>query len=407
MGLPMMAVFLRSHRLWALAALALTLFVRAAPAEEAPSPAQAFLKALAAPDSTPERRKAAWADLQKAGKPVPKSVVEAVEKARQRAWRTLAERIGSWEVRKVGMGLHTRIAPHQKAVRDVVAGANFSKAALDKAIEPIQKALDDVLAALKATPKFADTRRFLSETETYAAGTPLRFGWSEELGDTLVSEMVLSCYVAKPGGQRTLESNRHFGAWVDPSEYACIARLNVHRLLLGLEPLDMDLRLVVAARKHSEEMVAKKYFSHTSPTPRFAGFGQRASREHTGASGECIAGGAGDGVGAFRCWFYSQPHHQIMLMGTPAVGVGRCEATWTLMMGGSKMPGPDGGKMGLYVRQRYRAGNDPAAILALGKGCVEARLMPQAEDELERLLVIDPTNEAAKKALTAMRGGGR
>jgi len=394
------------HRPWLWVALALSALGRAAAGEEPPSPAQAFLHALSASDSTPAQRKAAWADLKKAGKAVPPAVVDAVDKARQRAWRALAGQVNSADVRRRGALLRIHIAPHQKGVRDVVAGAGFSGPVLDKAMEPIQKALDNVLAALKAMPKSAETRSLVGELETFAAGTPLRFGWSEELADALVSETVLGRYVARPQGQQALETNQRFGACIDPGEYACMARLNVHRLLLGLDPVEIDLRLVVAAKKHSEEMAAKKYFSHVSPTPKFAEFGQRASREHTGASGECIAAGQKDGVGAFQAWYYSQGHHKIMIMGAPAIGVGRCENTWTLMMGGGKQ-GPDGGKMGQYVRERYRAGKDPAAILALAKGCVAAKLLPQAEDELERLLEIDPENEVAKKALSAMHSAGR
>jgi hypothetical protein len=274
-------------------------------------------------------------------------------------------------------------------------------------MDPIQKPFDEVLAALKAVPKFAETRSLVSEMETYAAATPLRIGWSEELADPLVNEMILGRYVARPRGQETIENNTHVGAWIDPGEYACMARLNVHRLLIGLDPVEIDPRLVVAAKKHSEEMVAKKYFSHTSPTPRFAGFGQRASREHTGASGECIAAGSGDGVGAFKMWYYSQGHHQIMIMGTPGIGVGRCENTWTLMMGGAKTRGPEAEKMAQYVRQRYRAGKDPAAIIDVARFCSAAKLLPQAEDELERVLAIDPENEVAGKVLKAMRSAGR
>jgi hypothetical protein len=58
--------------------------------------------------------------------------------------------------------------------------------------------------------------------------------------------------------------------------------------------------------------------------------------------------------------------------------------------------------MAQYVRDRYRAGKDSAALVELANWCVTARLPLQAEDELQRVLEANPKNEAAKKALEAL-----
>ena len=180
-------------------------------------------------------------------------------------------------------------------------------------------------------------------------------------------------------------------------------RLNVHRILIGLPPLEFDLRLVIAAKKHSEEMVAKNYFAHDSPTAELKTPWLRAGREHTKANGECIAAGQGTGVGAFTGWYYSQPHHKILISGGPCIGVGRCRDTWTLMMGGSSLGNPATNKMAAYVRKRYEAGEKPDLLLELGKWCANNQLFTQAQDELERLVALAPDNEAAKKAMERVR----
>ena len=211
-------------------------------------------------------------------------------------------------------------------------------------------------------------------------------------------------YGGRPSWLETVDSNHGIGSWIEAGEHACIARLNRHRILLGIHPVHIDLRLVVAAKKHSEEMVAKRYFSHVSPTPHLRGFGQRASREHTGAGGECIAGGGSSGVGVFRMWYYSQGHHSIMIAGARAIGVGYCEGRWTLMMGGARMAGATATKMAHYVRHRYRARDDAGKLLQLARWCVDNRLLTQAQDELERLLALDPDHAQARRALDRMRG---
>jgi len=385
-------------------AFAVWLSLLAAPALAvggAPSPAEAVLKALAAPDATPERRQEAWQRLTESGQPIPKSVVEAVDKARQRGWRDLGALVQSPAARKAAAGLRARLAPLQGPARDAIRGGGFSRAKLDQAMEPIEKALEEARAPLRESDRHKALRSVVHEMEGYAAGCGLRIGWSEELGDILGSQLFVCRYAGSPAWQQTLESNRRLGAWIDPQEHACMARLNLHRMLIGIAPAAIDLRLVIAAKKHSEEMVAKRYFSHESPTAGLQSFGQRASREYTGASGECIAG-SGSGLGAFGMWYYSQGHHTIMIAGS-SVGVGRCNDTCTLMSGNSRMVGEAANKMAQYVRRRYEAGEEAAKLLDLAKWCAEARLLTQAQDELERVVLLDPKNDAAKRALDRIR----
>ena len=49
-------------------------------------------------------------------------------------------------------------------------------------------------------------------------------------------------------------------------EAAMVKLVNQERTRVGLKPLEIDMRLVQTARAKSQDMVSKKYFSHTSPT---------------------------------------------------------------------------------------------------------------------------------------------
>lgn len=59
-------------------------------------------------------------------------------------------------------------------------------------------------------------------------------------------------------------------------EERIVAFTNAARAQAGLRPLAHDDRLRAAARQHSNEMVALKYFAHASPVGSHAGVGDRA-----------------------------------------------------------------------------------------------------------------------------------
>ena len=358
--------------------------------------AQAFIQALSAPDSTEESRRAAWRELQGTGKAIPQAAVDAVDKARQRAWKTMGEYVRE---ARAG-GLSAAVTANKPKVFEALnsKGRTGGLGGLDLAMAPMEKALDEARSGLGALPKFGADRRYLFDMEVYAGKTPLRFGWSDDLGDTLINEMIVSRALATAGGLQTIANNLRTGAAIDPEEFACLVRLNTHRLLVGVEPVEIDLRLVVAAKKHSEEMVAKNYCSDESPTATLKDPSSRAAREQTSCTEELVTSGAMSGLGAFKSWYYSLAQHKIMLSDATAAGVGRCGTKWTLMLGSAKA-GAGAAKMAQYVRDRYRAGKDLAAIVDLAKWCATSRLPLQAEDELQRVLEIDPKNAAAKKAL--------
>lgn len=126
---------------------------------------------------------------------------------------------------------------------------------------------------------------------------------------------------------------------LDGEERACCQTLDAYRAVLGLEPLEIEERLVVAARGHSQEMADLGYFGHVSPVERLRFPTDRARLEgYTGGVGEnCFAGGS-TGEGAFEAWYHSPGHHRLMVATGPQIGVGAAGgATWTMLVGGTDL----------------------------------------------------------------------
>jgi hypothetical protein len=128
------------------------------------------------------------------------------------------------------------------------------------------------------------------------------------------------------------QAMKHF-ARMEFEESHGFVHLNVIRILLGLRPMQIDLRLIAAGRDHSKDMQEHKFFAHKSPIEGKSTPWARAARQGTKANGECIAAGMGSGPGAIRCWFFSPGHHKIIMSGSSRVGLGKYARKWTLMTG--------------------------------------------------------------------------
>lgn len=114
-----------------------------------------------------------------------------------------------------------------------------------------------------------------------------------------------------------------------------IVAVNAYREALGLLPLEIDVRLVKAARGHSQEMARLGYFSHDSPTPGRTSFADRMRLEgYAAGGGENILQGAKTGQQAFWLWFESPGHHQNMTAADfQSIGVGQHGDLWTQNFG--------------------------------------------------------------------------
>ena len=133
--------------------------------------------------------------------------------------------------------------------------------------------------------------------------------------------------------RETLTANVKTARQLNPEEARTILALNLTRNLLGLPVLAIDLRLSVAARDHSKDMLKRKFFAHESPVPGKKTPWDRARRFGTTASGENIALGYHDGIAANLGWFHSPGHHKNMLGAHTRVGVGRVGSYYTELFG--------------------------------------------------------------------------
>ena len=96
-------------------------------------------------------------------------------------------------------------------------------------------------------------------------------------------------------------------------EGAVLAIVNSERAKAGCKALTVDGRLAAAARKHSADMVARHYFSHT--TPNGVTMAQRIDREgyRWSTIGENIAAGQPNATEVMKAWMNSPGHRANIL----------------------------------------------------------------------------------------------
>jgi len=116
---------------------------------------------------------------------------------------------------------------------------------------------------------------------------------------------------------------------------ATLRLLNDARAARGIAPLKADARLARAARGHSRDMVARRYFSHVAP----GGPGLAARVARTGwmhgrarwAIGENLAWGSGSlgsPAAIVKAWMDSPPHrHNLLNRRFHVVGIGLVAST--------------------------------------------------------------------------------
>ncbi|OON71366.1 CAP domain-containing protein [Streptomyces tsukubensis] len=115
---------------------------------------------------------------------------------------------------------------------------------------------------------------------------------------------------------------------------------NAERAAAGLRTLALDTRLAAAAFGHSADMVARDFYSHTSPdgTAPWDRAGTAGSRHR--AIAENIACGQRSPAEVVRGWMESPGHRANILtrefthIGTGFVGGGRSGTYWTQLFGG-------------------------------------------------------------------------
>jgi hypothetical protein len=158
-------------------------------------------------------------------------------------------------------------------------------------------------------------------------------------------------------------------------ERSLLCLTNAVRGRAGLNLLVEDARLKAAARGHSADMVARGYFSHTTPEGSTPSDRAQAAGYPGGAGENIAASSRGTAISVFSLWRAS-PGHNANLLGsyaTSGLGVapgfpgGRGGITATQMFGRAPAQGKDTG-LDLYYP------NERCAAAKLRKIAVKARL---------------------------------
>jgi uncharacterized protein YkwD len=134
--------------------------------------------------------------------------------------------------------------------------------------------------------------------------------------------------------RRVLQENEKIGQQLPPEVMAGLRALNAMRIMCGLQPLLIDLKLCEAAKLHSADMEKLRFFSHVSPVAGKSAPFDRARLAGTTACGENIYKGSDITVEALRGWFLNPGHHRNMLGELPTrQGLGHSGKYWTQMFG--------------------------------------------------------------------------
>ena len=113
------------------------------------------------------------------------------------------------------------------------------------------------------------------------------------------------------------------------------AMLNAQRASGGLPAATPDARLTLAAQKHADDMVARDYFSHTSPEGSSSADRVRAAGYSSCRPSEDIAFGQQSEAEVFQSWVNSPAHlANIMMRGSVQYGLGRAGTKWVLIVAG-------------------------------------------------------------------------
>lgn len=137
------------------------------------------------------------------------------------------------------------------------------------------------------------------------------------------------------------------GTWLSSTERTMLKTLDEQRASAGCQPLTTRRSLNGAAGAHASDMVARGYFSHTSPdggTPW-----DRAKAFGTTANAENIAAGNTDGVAAaVQLWNSTGHRANIANCGLTKVGIGYDPGRIGITSGG--VPVGNGSWVQLFAR---------------------------------------------------------
>ena len=186
---------------------------------------------------------------------------------------------------------------------------------------------------------------------------------------------------------------------------AILCITNAERNVRGLPSVRSDMRLMIAAQRHTSDMVRRHYFDHTSPSGTDPGTRITAAGYLWTSYGENIAAGYDTPRSVMEGWMASEGHcHNILAPGVTELGVGVARAaaslpggmvgTWTqdfgLPRGGSPKSnnsGPQNNCPFEHLKGIDRAGNVAAEQPVAGASRDVGKLTVKIERHSTTLIV--------------------
>ncbi|MBI1850025.1 MAG: CAP domain-containing protein [Planctomycetes bacterium] len=212
----------------------------------------------------------------------------------------------------------------------------------------------------------------------------------------------------KKAWEEILEYNDSVATSATEIEREAIRLTNEYRILMGVLPVEIDERLLVAARKHSEEMAERGYFAHESPVEANKTPGARVHHEgYSGGVAENIAEDS-SAESAVDGWCHSSGHHRNLIaaghrqigLGVAADKKGHLYFTQDFGAGaslrGRRIQDP---RMLYAERLKKIKDGDAAAYFSLAQWCRTHKLDDESKAELQKVIEIDPEHEAARRQL--------
>jgi len=376
------------------------------------------------------RRLAAWEGLLEYGEDGRKVLLPIVEAKLEKDRVALSERFKATELGRAKKKLEAALVDRRKeALACIFDGSRYPDENHGAAGQPeVDRLVNRVRAAFEHPASF--TRQTIPDVDALAIALEEDFAYVEACGGKLADGMTTvavwldgfnaafeveklgingtrhdwNVEVAKYHAEELLTS-------ADSEELACMNATNDYRRMMGLPIVEVDERLVRAARKHSQEMKELNYFAHESPVAANCSPGQRCAHEgYSGGGAENIAAGMSHGVGAFEGWYNSSGHHRNMLGGHQQIGVGRFDRLWTQNFGGSsslrgrKIEDPQILYLG-RLKKLDPTNADSEANLAAW--CRSNGLEERAKEHALRALAIDPEHEKAHELMGHVKRDGR
>ncbi|HZV02478.1 MAG TPA: CAP domain-containing protein, partial [Planctomycetota bacterium] len=230
--------------------------------------------------------------------------------------------------------------------RDLSRFLATSEADAKRTIQLLQDARTREKACLAWLEAKGDKREATSEPATIEEALLTYRAGEFQAAFTLASK--LSGYekelVKRIRDQRVLDYNNAFktakvtkGKQPNGQEIEQVAITNDYRIMMGRPAIEIDTRLVEAARGHSEEMTRLGYFEHMSPvaankTP----WDRMKNAGYEGAGGENISLGSEAPKATHIAWYNSSGHHRNILGAEwNAMGAGKDGRHWTQDFGGA------------------------------------------------------------------------